>query len=451
MLLLLLIIGILIFLFFTWFAVVSVIEKEPLATKRSLVLAALLSAPFIILAFNIIPNSILAGEILLGIVSLITAILIFPYNKTVKITKENPHLRFDERDTMFSRNEITRNPELSEKYYGFRPEKLTLDKEWHTKPGLMSEKSSMYSPLTFAAADASFFAIEQLRPFVKTDNHRNKKEIDAEKISKFITKWAKKIGAVSIGFCEIQDYHYYSVRGRGDYYGKKVTSSYKYGIAFTVEMDKDFLATGPAGPTLMESAQQYLNSGTIAIQIAKFISNLGYEARAHIDGNYELIAPLVARDAGLGEIGRMGLLMTPMLGPRIRIAVVTTDIPLKITKRKPNYTVHDFCGICKKCADVCPSQAIPKTPLQIIDGVQRWKINHEKCFGYWCISGTDCGRCMSVCPYSHPNNLLHNIVRWGIEHSWAFRRFALFMDDFFYSRKPKPAKVPKWIEISKSA
>ena len=45
------------------------------------------------------------------------------------------------------------------------------------------------------------------------------------------------------------------------------------------------------------------------------IRRLGYPARAHIDGNYRVIAPLVARDAGLGEIGRMGLLMTPRSRP----------------------------------------------------------------------------------------------------------------------------------------
>ncbi|MFQ6103859.1 MAG: hypothetical protein ACE5OP_06150 [Candidatus Glassbacteria bacterium] len=52
------------------------------------------------------------------------------------------------------------------------------------------------------------------------------------------------------------------------------------------------------------------------------IRNLGYPARTHIDGNYRVVCPLVARDAGIGEIGRMGLLMTPRLGPRVRIAVV---------------------------------------------------------------------------------------------------------------------------------
>lgn len=59
--------------------------------------------------------------------------------------------------------------------------------------------------------------------------------------------------------------------------------------------------------------------------MSAFLNKPGFNSRAHIDGDYELICPLVARDAGLGEIGRMGLLMTPRLGPRVRIAVVTTE------------------------------------------------------------------------------------------------------------------------------
>ena len=73
------------------------------------------------------------------------------------------------------------------------------------------------------------------------------------------------------------------------------------------------VSAAPSASIVMESGQQYLGSGIIALQVAAFIRNLGFEARAHIDGNYEVVCPLVARDAGLGEIGRMGLLMTPKL------------------------------------------------------------------------------------------------------------------------------------------
>lgn len=209
------------------------------------------------------------------------------------------------------------------------------------------------------------------------------------------------------------------------------------------------MKTAPKGPVIMESTQQYLSSGVIALQIAYFIRKLGYSAKAHIDGNYELICPLVARDAALGEIGRMGLLMTPKLGPRVRIAVVTTEMPLLIDKRKDYSSVIDFCEICKKCADVCPSQSIPHDSRTKIDGVLRWQINSESCFTYWCTTGTDCGKCMIACPYSHPNNFMHNVVRWGIANSYIFRRFALLMDDLFYGRKPKSANLPGWMNIRK--
>ena len=445
--LLLIVTGTILLLFFVWFALVSVNEKEWLASGRALFLAVLLPILFFLPAFVSFEGSRIVGWSLLGISWGIALLFLLPLKGKFKLTAESPQFQYDERDTMFSRNEITHRSKLQELYYKANPDKIGLDKLWQEKPGLMSEKSVFYCPISFTAANASFFPIEQLRAFVDGEINSRKKAFNPQQLTVFLSHWAKKLGAVSVGFCEMRDYHYYSVRGRGEAYGKKPMSNHRYGIAITVEMDKELLATGPAGPTLMESARQYLNSGVIAIQLAKFIRELGYEARAHVDGNYELICPLVARDAGLGEIGRMGLLISPELGPRVRIAVVSTNVPLEVTPRIPDYSVHSFCNRCKKCADRCPGNAIPKSKIESINGLQRWQVNHEKCFAYWCTSGTDCGRCMSVCPYSHPDHLLHNWVRWGIRNNRLFRIFALKMDDFFYGRKPKPAKVPEWINI----
>ena len=203
-------------------------------------------------------------------------------------------------------------------------------------------------------------------------------------MSDFLKRWSRKLGAVSVGLTELRDYHLYSTIGRGERYGEKVTLNHEYAIALTVEMDKYLLDRAPHGPTIMESAQQYLNAGAIAVQLAEFMRQLGYSARAHIDGSYRVVCPLVARDAGLGEIGRMGLLMTPELGPRVRIAVVTTDLPLVADERSRDLSMLDFCSRCLKCADVCPSKAISFEDRQEIDGVKRWQINSEACFTYWC-------------------------------------------------------------------
>ena len=212
-----------------------------------------------------------------------------------------------------------------------------------------------------------------------------------------------------MGVTKLKSYHLYSHRGRGNEYGKPVKNNHKFALAFTVEMDKAHVDSAPKGSTVSESALQYLNAGSIAIQIATFINNLGYRVRAHIDGNYEVVCPLVARDAGLGEIGRMGLLMTPKLGLRVRIAVVTTDIPIIPDKVEFANDLIDFCIQCKKCATLCPSRAVSFTDRTEIDGVLRWQINQEVCFNYWTIVGTDCVRCISVCPYSHEDNMLHNL------------------------------------------
>jgi reductive dehalogenase len=185
-----------------------------------------------------------------------------------------------------------------------------------------------------------------------------------------------------------------------------------------------------------ESARQYVEGAKIALIVASWIRRLGYRARAHIDGNYRVIAPLVARDAGLGEIGRMGLLMTPRLGPRVRLGVVTTDLPLVADSPGDDPSVIDFCLACKKCAENCPVGAIPSGDRSRVDSGLRWAIDSETCFRYWNVVGTDCATCMRVCPYSHPDSPAHNLVRGAIKSSAAARRAMLWLDNAFYGRRP---------------
>jgi ferredoxin len=195
----------------------------------------------------------------------------------------------------------------------------------------------------------------------------------------------------------------------------------------------------------MESAREYLRSGMMAVQTAQMLRRLGWPARAHIDGRYEVVCPLVARDAGLGDIGRMGLLMTPGLGPRVRIAVITTDAPLEVNAPSHDNAMIDFCMQCSKCAVTCPPQAIPRGDRIDAEGNARWQIDSEACFGFWNQAGTDCGRCIAVCPYAHRDNMFHNLVRWSIAHSALARRFAIPLDDLFYGKKPAPLPLQNWI------
>jgi reductive dehalogenase len=262
----------------------------------------------------------------------------------------------------------------------------------------------------------------------------------------YVKGLVRYLGAQQVGIAELKPYHVYSHIGRGSgVYGAAIDLEHKYAIAFTVEMERPMVDTAPAAPTVLESARQYANAAQIAVQLGILVRALGYATRAHIDGDYRIVAPLVARDAGLGEIGRIGLLMTPELGPRVRLGVVTTDLPLVPDGRKADNSVLDFCRICEKCADNCPVRALPAGDPQEIDGVVRWQVNQEICYRYWCRLGTDCARCVSVCPYSHADSAMHNLVRWAVQRSGAARRAVLWLDDVFYGAEPQSKPAPTWV------
>lgn len=427
------------------FAGGSLLEKEPRAARRACGVALAILAIYLLAGLGSYPGDTLVRLGLVGLPFLAGALLFLPGGQPSPLEGDTPRSRVDERDTLFARNRLQAGTPRFEEYYRAHPEKRPLDDAFRAKPGLLRPSAPLYNPLSFTAADASFGVVSQFHSLLDQPPAPERKPADAGEMTAFVKAWGKKLGAVSVGITELRPYHVYSHLGRNEPYGQAVELTHRYAIALSVEMDKDFLACGPHGPTVMESAQQYLAAGAIAVQLAGFIKGWGYPARAHIDGNYRVICPLVGRDAGLGELGRMGLLMTPELGPRVRLAVVTTDLPLLPDQCIPDPSLVDFCRRCRKCAEACPGHAIPLGEQALVDGVRRWQINSEACFTYWCSVGTDCGRCMSVCPYSHPDNWMHRPVRWGLRRSALFRALALALDDFFYGRKPNPRPVPSWL------
>jgi len=438
--------GALMFLALVYAAFVSVMERELRAAALAAVLSLVLPAPYLLVGLLDFESRAFFAAGLFVLSSLGVLILVVPIGQKRITEDDTPAGRIDERDIMFSRRLLWPGTARFEEYYAANPDKKSLDDSFRAHPGLLQRGTTQYNPYLFSAADATFTTVEALRPAVEGEPSGEKVVCDPAEVTRFIREWTRKLGVVSVGVTRLRSYHLYTTIGRGEDFGKPVNLDHEYAIAFTVEMDKEMMDRAPMGPTVMESAQQYLSSGAIAVQLAAFIRNLGYPSRAHIDGNYRVVCPLVARDAGLGEIGRMGLLMTPELGPRVRIAVVTTDLPLVTDERGFDYTMIDFCVRCRKCAEVCPSNAISFDDRAIIDGVRRWQIDQEACFTLWCKIGTDCGRCVSVCPYSHPSNPMHNLVRWGVRNSSLFRRLAVRMDDVFYGGKPMPAPLADWMK-----
>jgi len=428
--------GVLLMVLLAGFGVVSLREGERRAARVFFFAAVFVAGPLLVAAILPAPVPLLALAVsaLIGAAVLLRCLI--PLRRPAQ-PGGRASRRVDERDIMFARGRLRPGSPEFDTYYRMRPENLADDNRTRALPGLLSPDAEKAEPLSFAAADACFNVTEALRDRVDGEIASVRQERSAEEWTAALTDLALAWGAKDVGVAELEPAHVYTHIGRGTgTWGSEIKLEHRWALAFTVEMDHRAVAQAPEAPVVAESARQYVESAKIAIQLAIVIRDQGWPARAHTDGNYRVIAPLVARAAGLGEIGRMGLLMTPRLGPRVRIGVVTTDIPLVPDAPGDDLSVLDFCAICKKCATNCPVGAIPHGDRVEMENGRRWIIDDETCFRYWNVIGTDCATCMKVCPYSHPDNLMHTLVRKAIRVSPGTRSLMLWMDDAVYGRKP---------------
>ncbi|MGD9077403.1 MAG: reductive dehalogenase, partial [Desulfobacteraceae bacterium] len=263
--------------------------------------------------------------------------------------------------------------------------------------------------------------------------------------------YALNVGADLVGIAEINPLWTYSHRGEifyqnWDDWGKEIELGHKYAVVFAEEMGFRMIGPAPHTPTVIESMGDYAKGAFIATQVAAYIANMGYSATANHLRHYDVILPPLAVDAGLGEVGRLGYLLTKAYGPRVRLGAVTTDLPL-VPDKPVDIGVEHFCRICKKCAVCCPSNSIPMEDDQAeTNGSLRWKLNDETCFEYWGRVGTDCCICMRVCPWSHARTFTHKLVVELVSRNAIARRLFTVMDDLFYGKKPKPKAPPRWAQ-----
>jgi len=108
---------------------------------------------------------------------------------------------------------------------------------------------------------------------------------------------------------------------------------------------------------------------------------------------------MAATSAGIGWVGKNGLLISPEHGPRLTLATVLTDalfvpdLPVEASR----------CGDCTLCRDHCPSGAITgqewsrRNPF--VELVRLNQCRGHKAAGRQTAGKPNCGLCITVCPY----------------------------------------------------
>jgi len=424
-------------------------EQEWYAAVKGMLVFLPLSVLFFILLitdFSAQPWIILSLLVLSGIFLLLVSL---PFNKIRPIRVQGKQEKIDERDALFHRfyRLEPKTPEF-EAYYSEHPEKMESDEKIRSLPHFGKPGSKTYHPIASLFQAATFEVIESITRKIEWKATPIKgKPVQAapEDFSQRIKGFARYLGADLIGTTKLNPAYIYSHIGRSPgKWGQPIELNHRYAIAIAVEMSQNMIRHAPGIPTTTETAFQYLEAAKIAMVLAKYINLLGYEARAHLDGNYRVMCIPIAADAGLGELGRLGLLVTPEFGPRMRISIVTTNLPL-IQDKPVAFGVQHFCSFCKKCAINCPTGSVDAGEKKIYAGVEKWQSDQDSCFRFWRKQGTDCAVCIKVCPYSNPNTLTHNMLRWVVRRNNFARRLAYWGDELFYGKRRKSGfQFPEW-------
>lgn len=170
---------------------------------------------------------------------------------------------------------------------------------------------------------------------------------------------------------------------------------YPNAIVLTMEMSKELIGTDPGEDTQELNDAHYAKLGKITYKLSDYLRENGFATEiAHPMGGLVNFSPL-AQKAGLGFIGKNGLLITPESGPGVKIsAIFVSIVNLPIKDENENVWILDYCEKCGKCIKACPEKALIEE--ETCCGGPEVKFVQKLCIG--CSQG--CTYCIEACPFN---------------------------------------------------
>lgn len=262
------------------------------------------------------------------------------------------------------------------------------------------------------------------------------------KASDMIEKAGKALGASQIGFAEVNPLYLYV---RKD---KEYPPEMKYVIVILTEWSPEGIKRADTAIGTMANRVQAFREQNAVWGLRNFIRGLGYREEV-----FAAPWPAYGVSSGLGEIGRMNRLVSPIYRAAVNVYCLVTDLPLAVDK-PIDFGLQEFCKRCKKCAKTCPVGAVsmadePTWKTKGIWNVPGKKVYYENgvlCGEYQFKQDTSCSICLGACPWTKQDiTVLHKISKaMSAKFPWA-AKFMVFMDDLFgYGTTKEPKKLEAW-------
>lgn len=176
-----------------------------------------------------------------------------------------------------------------------------------------------------------------------------------------------------------------------DYFLHNLNFNFKSAIIISYEISERIHKVG-AG----EKAQEYNNElyesfGELTYEISDYLRDNGFETMVAHPREETLDFSHLAEKAGMGAIGRSGLLISPNKGPNQKIAAILVNIDnLPIVEYNPHLWISEYCNRCNSCIRKCPQNAFIQDKTN-----NSYEFIEELCIG--CSKG--CTECIKACPF----------------------------------------------------
>jgi len=282
---------------------------------------------------------------------------------------------------------------------------------WYTKT--VAKDPLMRATDSSHAADKRNFLTSHTNGVLKGNINPDKpKVVDPKALSNHIKKVAKHLGADLVGIAAANPAFMYASGSRyvqdGEAEDKyenmspdKLAQRFPYVIQTTVAWDHDTLQAHRHHIGDMSYHHTSMKNAQVMKALEGYIKEMGYTAiRGAVNPQGAGLA------AGIGELGRNGMMISERFGARIHMPdPILTDMPL-MADGPIDIGVSDFCNICRKCANNCPTNSISFGPKVIYNGIQKYKINWLTCYKirpYVADHYGSCLTCIAVCPFTKPD------------------------------------------------
>ncbi len=234
----------------------------------------------------------------------------------------------------------------------------------------------------------AFYARKSVRS-IKKNPPNAKKKVD-EEFFRELESYARKLGISAIGYTEVPR----------EYIFRNRVLLFKNAIVLIMDMDKGKISQAPSITAGREVWRTYAELSKAVYKISEFMRERGYDAQPDppIGGSTNFV--LLAQKAGLGYIGKHGLLISERNGPCQRIAAIYTEIenlPFTDSNIEKCSWIPDFCEICNQCVHKCPVKAIYKD-TKIFGNGREQHIDYTKCAVIFSKT-LGCGVCIKECTF----------------------------------------------------